>query len=881
MWCSGRRSRVDEFSRISFQDFQCYFNFEHARMAHRLGGILHVPLALMVYSDGNTFISVIMLKTRFIAGLLMLCGGLLSTQAAVDYVKEVKPILARNCYKCHGAAEQKSGMRLDTVALALKGGKHGSAIVAGKSSESRLILAVRGVAEDLKQMPLKMSPLTDKEIAIIAKWIDEGAVAPTNDEPQDFYAAARAHWAYQVPKRPAIPVVKDKSWPKNPIDFFILEKLEEQGIKPSLEAAPVTLMRRAGFDLTGLPPSLSEVDAYLADNSGKAYELRVEQLLASPHFGERWARHWLDGARYADSNGYSIDAPRQIWKYRDWVINALNQDMPFDEFAIEQMAGDMLPNATMEQKVATGFHRNTQINQEGGIDKEQFRIESIFDRVATTSTVFLGLTVACAQCHDHKFDPISHKEYYQMFAFLNNADEPTLSIPSPEESKQLAEHRERLKEMEAELAAMVKAAAPKLAEWEAGLNEDERKKLKADVQKALGVTAEKRSTAQTKSLVEAMLAGDADYKKKTAELAKAKKSSPSVTTTLVMQERKEPRESHLFIKGDFTRPAEQVMPGVLQVLHPLKAENPNRLDLARWLVDKQNPLVARVTVNRIWQVYFGKGIVETENDFGSQGALPTNQELLDWLAVELMDSGWSLKHIHRLIATSATYRQSSTVRKDLDLVDPTNKLLARQNRLRLEAELVRDAALSASGMLATAIGGPSVFPPQPDGVMSLGQMKRSWTPSKGEDRYRRGMYTYFWRATPNPSLMVFDAPDSFSSCTRRPRSNTPLQALTLLNDQAYYELAHALAERVVSEGPKDDLAKIDYAFKLCTSRSPDKTERTRLQELLQSEQAAFAQAPAEAMELVGTKEKLDHVQLAAWMTVSRVLLNLDETITRE
>lgn len=757
-------------------------------------------------------------------------SGLISAQAAVDYVTEVKPILARNCYKCHGAAEQKGELRLDTAALALKGGDRGVVIVPGKSSESLLVQAVRGVAPKLKQMPLKMSALTDEQIAVIAKWIDEGAAGPAKEEPQKI--GADSHWSFQVPKRPALPKVKDTSWPKNPIDYFILAKLEEKGIKPSPEANPVTLQRRAALDVTGLPPKLAEVAAY---QSGKlTYEQWVAQLMASPHFGEKWARHWLDGARYADSNGYSIDAPRQIWKYRDWVINAMNRDMPFDQFTIEQIAGDMLPNATQDQKIATGFHRNTQINQEGGIDKEQFRIESIYDRVATTSTVFLGLTVSCAQCHDHKFDPILQKEYYQMFAFLNNADEPTLNVPSADDDGKLAEHREKVKALEAEIAT-----------------------LKDSPDKA-------------------------ELKKKQAELTKLKKTVPAVTSTLVMQEAKSSRESFLFIKGDFTRHGDRVYPGTLHILHPLeKKENPNRLDLAQWLVDKRNPLVARVTVNRIWQVYFGHGLVETDNDFGTQGSLPTNQELLDWLATEFMDHGWSMKHIHQLIATSATYRQSSKIRHDLDLVDPTNKLLARQNRLRLDAELVRDSVLFASGVLSEKIGGPSVFPPQPDGVMNLGQSKRDWTASSGDDRYRRGMYTYFWRATPNPALMVFDAPDSFSACTRRARSNTPLQALTLLNDQGFYELAQKLAERVLRDGPADPKARMEFAFKLCTSRLPDVVERSRLLELLQAEQEAFTKAPEQAKELVSAKAKTDVVQLAAWTTVSRVLLNLDETITRE
>ncbi len=602
--------------------------------------------------------------------ILAVLSSVASAQAAVDYVKEVKPILARNCYKCHGATEQKGELRLDTAALALKGGERGAVIVPGKSSESLLVQAVRGVAPKLKQMPLKMSALTEEQIAVIAKWIDEGAVGPAKEEPQKI--GADGHWAFQAPKRPALPKVKDTSWPKNPIDYFILAKLEEKGVKPSPEASPITLQRRVALDLTGLPPKLEEVAAY---HTGKlTYEQWVGQLMNSPHFGEKWARHWLDGARYADSNGYSIDAPRQIWKYRDWVINAMNRDMPFDQFTIEQIAGDMLPNATPDQKIATGFHRNTQINQEGGIDKEQFRIESIFDRVATTSTVFLGLTVSCSQCHDHKFDPILQKEYYQLFAFLNNADEPTLNIPSVEDEKKLAEHKEKVKKLEAEIAGFPKDTTDK-----------------------------------------------AELKKKQAELAKVKKAVPAVTSTLVMQELKQPRETFLFIKGDFTRHGDRVYPGTPHVLHPLeKKETPNRLDLAQWLVDKRNPLIARVTVNRIWQVYFGHGLVETDNDFGTQGTEPVNQALLDWLATEFMDHGWSMKHIHQLIATSATYRQSSKIRRDLDIIDPTNKLLARQNRLRLEAELVRDSILSASGVLTEKIGGPSVFPPQPDGVMNLG-----------------------------------------------------------------------------------------------------------------------------------------------------------------
>jgi hypothetical protein len=499
------------------------------------------------------------------------------------------------------------------------------------------------------------------------------------------------------------------------------------------------------------------------------------------------------------------------------VINAFNADMPFDEFTIEQLAGDLLPNATQDQKIATGFHRNTQINEEGGIDKEQFRIESILDRVGTTGSAFLGLTIGCAQCHDHKFDPITQRDYYGMFAFLNNADEPEMPIgKGVEQAASFQETRAKIAETEAKIENL------------------------------------KQATAQnTNALKEA-----------NATLARLRRSLPKVPTTMVMAERKEPRESFIFIKGDFTRHGERVGPSAVAALNPLKptTATTNRLDLARWIVDRDNPLTARVVVNRIWMRYFGRGIVETENDFGSQGSQPTHPELLDWLAVEFMDHGWSQKHIHRLILNSAAYRQSSKIREDLLNVDANNYLLARQTRVRLDAEIVRDVALKTAGLLTEKIGGPSVFPPQPDGVMNLGQSKREWKPSQGADRYRRGLYTYFWRATPHPELTVFDAPDALSACTRRPRSNTPLQSLTLLNDAGFYEFAEAFGKRLVAEESSDP-KRISRAFELCLNREPLPAEQERLQKVL------------DQLRPEGEQQ--------AWTTVARVLLNLDETITRE
>ncbi|MEW6305082.1 MAG: PSD1 and planctomycete cytochrome C domain-containing protein [Verrucomicrobiota bacterium] len=821
-----------------------------------------------------------------IVAIILCASGLgVTIQAApVDYLKEVKPILAHSCYKCHGAAEQKGELRLDTAAYALKGGDTGPAITPGKGAESLLVKAVKGTAPDMKRMPLKMPALSDDQIDLIARWIDEGAKAPSHEEPEKLYAGAENHWSFKAPQRPEAPMTKLQGWVRNPIDNFILARLEKEGIKPSPQADRVTLIRRLSLDLTGLPPTIQQIDEFLADKSGDAYDKLVERLMASPHFGERWARHWLDVARYADSNGYSIDAPRSIWKYRDWVIHALNKDLPFDQFVIEQLAGDMLPNATLEQKVATGFHRNTQINQEGGIDKEQFRIESIFDRVATTGTAFLGLTIACTQCHDHKFDPISQKEYYQLFAFLNNADEPNLELATPDELVRREKHRAQVKELEDELKTYAVALDEKLPEWEQQLTEAQRKKLKPDVQAILAKAVTERDGKEKKTLLTAYHEQDSGYKSRQAKITKLKRAEPPVTTTMVMRELPTPRDTYVFIKGDFTRRDKQVQPGTPAILHPFpKVENPNRLDLARWLVDERNPLIARVTVNRIWQQYFGKGIVETENDFGTQGLPPSNPELLDWLATEFMAKNWSLKHIHQLIATSATYRQSSKARPDLQNLDANNKLLARQNRLRLDAELVRDTALSASGLLSDEIGGPSVFPTIPDGVMGLGQVKRDWKPSPGDDRYRRGMYTFFYRATPHPALMVFDAPDAFSACTRRVRSNTPLQALTLLNDQAFFEFAQNLATRVLREGPANDRDKLDYAFRLCTARKPSPDEKQRLEDLLSEQVQSYQGAETEARAILphNPEPGLDVKRLAAWTTVSRVLLNLDETITRE
>jgi hypothetical protein len=727
-------------------------------------------------------------------------------------------------------------------------------------------------------MPYKKPPLGAAEIALLKAWVDAGAPAPEQEEPGRF-----EHWAYRSPARPAVPAVAaaPAGGTSNPIDAFILQRLAAVKLPPAPEADPVTLLRRAALDLTGLPPTPAEVDAFLGDRAPGAWERAVDRLLASPHHGERWARPWLDVARYGDSNGYSIDAPRQIWKYRDWVVSALNRDLPYDQFIVEQLAGDLLPGATVEQRIATGFNRNTQINQEGGIDPEQFRIESVLDRVNTYGTAFLGLTVSCAQCHDHKFDPISHREYYQLFAFFNSSvddghggrrSRSTGVLTLSPEGRVDEGLEARVAEAQEKLEALFTAHAATIEAWRQALPAEKRATQRpASVRAALDVPWEKQSFAQRRSVYPLARPGDADFKVLSAALTELQRAVPGAITTLVMEELPEPRPSHLFVQGDFTRLGERVEPGTPAILPPLRAAGPRptRLDLARWTADPSHPLTARVIVNRVWQQYFGLGLVETENDFGSQGIPPSHPELLDWLATEFTAGGWSLKALHRLIVTSATYRQSSNAREDLALVDPLNRLLSRQQRLRLDAELVRDAALTASGLLVPRLGGPPVYPPQPDGVMSLGQVKREWKASTGEDRYRRGLYTHFWRATPHPALAVFDAADGFSSCTRRLRSNTPLQALTLLNDQQFYEFAEGLADRVLRERPGAPLPEqLEHAFRLSTARRPSAFERDRLASLFARRLAAETGEPAAR-------------QRAAWIAVARVLLNLDETITRE
>ena len=591
-----------------------------------------------------------------ILSMTALASPATADDSAVDYVRDVKPLLAAHCVRCHGPTKPKAGLRLDTA----KGAA--AAVTPGNGPESPIVLALLGEG-DGERMPLKRPPLKDKEIEAVRRWIDAGARAPLDEVP----SKPPAHWAFVPPTRREPPAVKDEAWPRNPIDRFLLARMEAAGVAPAPEADRSTLIRRASLDLLGLPPRPDEVTAFLQDDRPDSYERMIDRLLASPHYGERWGRLWLDGARYADSNGYSIDAPRTIWPFRDWVIDALNRDQPFDEFTVDQIAGDLRPGANVAQKVATGFHRNTPINQEGGIDVEQFRVESVLDRVNTTASVWLGLTMACCQCHDHKYDPLSQSEYFRFFAFFNNVDEVDTPIAPPEAVAKAQAAAKAADEYLDKIAVDEPALWEKQKAWEASLDMVGRQKQSQEVRSAFDVVFEKRSPSQSRTVFAAFIEQDAGVKAHRKAIAALKKGVPTIVTSMIVKERTQPRETHLLTQGDFTRPAETVAPGVPSALPPLdvKAPTANRMDLARWIVDPANPLTARVTVNRLWQVAFGRGLVETENDFGTQGAPPTHPELLDWLATEFVQRGWSLKAVQRLIVTSSAYRQSSRARPEL------------------------------------------------------------------------------------------------------------------------------------------------------------------------------------------------------------------------
>ncbi|MBI1355222.1 MAG: DUF1553 domain-containing protein [Acidobacteria bacterium] len=831
---------------------------------------------------------------------------------AVDFVADIEPIFHQRCFACHGPSMQMSDFRLDDREAALKGGYSGAVIVPGDAGASKLIERVSSDKQNF-QMPPAGPRLSEAEVAALRAWIDEGAKWPERAPTKKLTQEQRSrHWSFQPIQRPAPPKVDDSSWARNPIDLFVLAKLEAEGVKPSPEADKVTLLRRISFDLVGLPPTPEQVERFLADDSPQAYEKVVDELLDSKHYGERWAIPWLDAARYADSDGYERDPIRPYaWRWRQWAIGAINQDMPFDEFTVEQIAGDLLPGATLEQRVATGFLRNGIKNREAGVKNEEKRFEETLDRTATIGKVWLGLTVGCAQCHDHKYDPISQKELYQLYAFFNNAVERDIDAPVQGELgvllRALPEYRRRraeiLKEADVEphyqqwRKEMIEAMdhPGERTDWDFSLTEWRASMDRADW--LMRASDDELSEIEREGRVDKFLARLGPDISKQEELAKKLKETkekldalekevfPVRTLAYTMIERdaahREP--TYIALRGDWRAPGVEVQPLTPAVLPAMEQSDPKhpRLELARWLVDPKNPLTARVTVNRWWQELFGKGLVSTADDFGTQGAPPTHPELLDWLASELVRKDWSRKAMLRLMVTSAAYRQASHDRPDLRDRDPDNKWLARQNRLRLPAELVRDNALAVSGLLNPEIGGPSVHPPQPAGVSELGYAKKAWPEDQGPERYRRGLYIFFQRTTPYPFLTNFDATDTLTSKVTRERSNTPLQALNVLNDRVFLEAAQALALQTVLDRQGFD-ARLDEMFLRALSRKPEASERDRVATYLAKQKEILAAEPGAAEKLAPlVPSDEDPLEMAAWTGVARGLLNLDEMMVRE
>lgn len=721
------------------------------------------------------------------------------------------------------------------------------------------------------------------------------------------------HWSFQPVRKTPPPAVRNQPWVRNALDAFVLSRLEAEDLEPSAEADSRTLIRRVSLDLIGLPPTPREVAAFLADNRPGAYERSVDRLLASPHFGERWGRHWLDLARYGDSDGYSPDHVRPYaWRYRQWVVNALNGDLPFDQFTIEQLAGDLLPSATVEQRVATGFYRNGITNREAGVDLQLMRFDEVADRTNTVGETWLGLSVACAQCHDHKYDPISQKDFYQLFAYFNSAEDIEIDAPLAGEMKPYLQTRSEYEQRRAALLEEYRVSDLQ-AEWEEKMLEagaypgrDARwdfawTQFGVDDfnHKIIRLAPSRRTKRQRDFLTDRFIArysqavngekyASSGFNQLSRKLGELEAEFPRLTQAQAVVQSSTPAETYVAIRGDYKNKGIAVQPATPAVLPTTPgSDSASRLDLTRWLVSDKNPLTARVFVNRIWQELFGHGLVVTSSDLGTQGQLPSHPELLDELAFDFRAGGWSVKKLIRRIVTSATYRQSSRIRPELLSRDPDNILLARQARLRLPAELVRDVTLAASGLLNPAVGGPTIRPPIPPGLTPARNPEGWWPESQGSDRYRRGIYIHFQRLTPYPQLMNFDAPDSMQTCGRRETSNTPLQALNLLNDPVFLEAARGLARRVLHESEADFQEQLTRAFEVCLSRPPSTAEVQHIHQYFQQRLRMLKQHPEQTpslfpVQLAGVDSlRVDPAQAAAWVGVGRLLLNLDEFICRE
>ncbi len=707
------------------------------------------------------------------------------------------------------------------------------------------------------------------------------------------------HWAYQAPKRPALPVVLEQSWSRTALDRFILARLEQSGLNPSPEAAPELLIRRLSLDLTGLPPTPEEVDAFLGDSAPDAYEKVVDRLLASPRYGERMAWDWLDAARYADTNGYQGDPERTMWPWRDWVVKALNDNLPYDRFTVEQLAGDLLPGATLSQKIASGFNRNHMLNGEGGRIADETRVENVMDRVETTATIWMGSTIGCARCHDHKFDPFKQREYYQLFAYFNNTSEdgssrggqtpPLIEVFSEEEKARLEVLKKRSQDAAAEVAAMEKELFPRPSDKSAG-DSELAVALPGPIREELKRAPDQRGSGKLRELVSHFEKSEPSYARALAklnrEIDERDRFTKNLPRVMIMDELPRPRDTFVLVRGAYNKPGDKVSAGVPACLPALPQDAAkNRLALANWLVDPANPLTARVTVNRHWQTFFGTGLVKTVDDFGVQGDLPSHPELLDWLATELVRTGWDLKQLHRLIVTSAVYRQSSKVTAELLERDPDNRLLARGARFRLPSWMIRDQALAASGLLVPRLGGPAVKPYQPAGVWeeaTFGQ--KSYQQDKGEGLHRRSVYT-FWRRIVGPTEF-FDTASRQTCTVKVVRTNTPLHALTTLNDTTFVEAARALAQRLLDQGDLTPGERIETAFRLVLARPPTEPEKRILLSALDRFRLLYDGDPQAAARLLKVgesprNEKLDVREHAAYAALCTLISNLDESLTRQ
>ena len=820
-------------------------------------------------------------------GLLtaLVCQGTARAEAGppISYSRDIKPILAAHCYACHGPDEgrRKAKLRLDVRAIAVR-----KAIKPGDPAGSSLIERITSDDADEVMPPpsSKKGALTAEQIDLLKRWIEQGA-------------RFDIHWAYVKPVKPKLAAVRNRAWPRNAIDLFIAAKHEQLGYQPAPEADRITLLRRLNFDLLGLPPTPEEVDAFVRDTSSNAYEKVVDRLLASPHFGERMAIYWLDLVRYADTGGYHSDNHRDIALYRDWVIDAFNRNKRFDQFTIEQLAGDLLPQPTKEQRIASGYNRLLQTTEEGGAQAKEYTAKYVADRVRNFSSVWLATTLGCCECHNHKFDPFTTKDFYSLGAFFADVKERAVGrqeqapMPGPEQQAQLERLDKELAALRAALAKPALAVEVGQSAWE----ERTRGKpdgLPAPVVAALKVEPEKRDAQQKETLAahyRTIAPELSALRDKIADVEGRKKQLLDAIPKTLVTEAISPRTMRILPRGNWMDDSGPLVgPAVPQTLPALEASGrrANRLDLARWLIARDNPLTARVFVNRLWKLAFGQGIVKSLEDFGTQGALPTHPELLDFLAIEFMDNGWDVKHMLKLMLMSSTYRQSSHAGAELRQRDPGNLWLARQGRFRIDAEMVRDNALAISGLLSPKIGGPSVKPYQPEGYWRfLNFPTRTYHHDHGPDQYRRGLYTYWQRTFLHPSLKAFDAPTREECTVERPRSSTPLQALVLLNDPTYVEAARVFAERIIKEGGATLPERLNWAYRHAVSRNIKPEEVRLLSALLARHRAEFAQEPQAARKLLSTGERpaaadVDAAELAAWTSVARVILNLHETITR-